>query len=138
MATDFAGSTFAEELSTASWVMYSSVSIITQSLISPVLTQGYTPLSKYSGLLLLGVPPEQGYGWIRKYKKLNMALNLSGETSDAAGEACFRWYIAQAFGNASKEYTPRVMKQTDRCSKDFYKMALQLFCYTIIMCKIMR
>ena len=59
------------------------------------------------------------------YEKFNMALNLSGETVDDAGEACLCWYIAQAFGNASKEYTPRIAKQTDSGSKDFYGKALQ-------------
>ena len=59
------------------------------------------------------------------YEKFNMVLNLSGETVDDAGEACLRWYIAQAFGNASKEYTPRIAKQTDSGSKDFYGKALQ-------------
>ena len=59
------------------------------------------------------------------YEKFNMALNLSGETVDDAGEVCLRWYIAQAFGNVSKEYTPRVMKQTDSSAKDFYGKALQ-------------
>lgn len=58
------------------------------------------------------------------YEKFNMALNLSGETVDDAGEACLCWYIAQAFGNASKEYTPRIAKQTDSGSKDFYGKAL--------------
>lgn len=59
------------------------------------------------------------------YEKFNMALNLSGETYDEACEACLCWYIAQAFGKASKEYTPRVVKQTDNGSKDFYGKALK-------------
>ena len=47
------------------------------------------------------------------YEKFNIALNLSGESSDEAANSCLRWYIAQAFGNASKEYTPKAAKQTD-------------------------
>ena len=35
------------------------------------------------------------------FDKFNMALNLSGETSDEAADSCLRWYIAQAFGNVS-------------------------------------
>jgi hypothetical protein len=31
------------------------------------------------------------------FDKFNMALNLSGETSDEAADSCLRWYIAQAF-----------------------------------------
>lgn len=58
------------------------------------------------------------------YEKFNMALNLSGDTSEEAVDACLRWYIAQAFENASKEYTPKVSKQTDE-HKDFYGKALQ-------------
>ena len=30
------------------------------------------------------------------FDKFNMALNLSGETSDEAADSCLRWYIAQA------------------------------------------
>ena len=59
------------------------------------------------------------------YEKFNMALNLSGDTSEEAVDVCLRWYIAQAFGNASKEYTSRVVKQNDSGSKDFYGKALQ-------------
>ena len=58
------------------------------------------------------------------YEKFNIALDLSGESSDEAANACLRWYIAQAFENASKEYTPKVSKQTDD-NKDFYGKALQ-------------
>lgn len=36
------------------------------------------------------------------YEKFNIALSLSRELSDEAANACLRWYIAQAFGNASK------------------------------------
>ena len=59
------------------------------------------------------------------YEKFNIALNLSGETSDEAADTCLRWYIAQAFGNASKEYTPKVTKQADGVTKDFYGKAIQ-------------
>lgn len=59
------------------------------------------------------------------YEKFNIALNLSGDTSEEAVDACLRWYIAQTFENASKEYTPRVVKQTDGSTKDFYGKALQ-------------
>lgn len=58
------------------------------------------------------------------YEKFNMALSLSGESSDEAANACLRWYIAQAFGNASKEYTPKATKQTN-ANRDFYGKALQ-------------
>lgn len=58
------------------------------------------------------------------YEKFNIALSLSGESSDEAANACLRWYIAQAFGNASKEYTPKVIKQADE-KRDFYGKALQ-------------
>ena len=58
------------------------------------------------------------------YEKFNIALNLSGESSDEAANSCLRWYIAQAFGNASKEYTPKAAKQTD-ANRDFYGKALQ-------------
>ena len=58
------------------------------------------------------------------YEKFNIALNLSGESSDEAANSCLRWYIAQAFGNASKEYTPKAIKQTDE-NRDFYRKALQ-------------
>ena len=44
------------------------------------------------------------------YEKFNIALTHSGETSDEAADACLRWYIAQAFGNGSKEYTPRATR----------------------------
>ena len=44
------------------------------------------------------------------YEKFNVALAHSGETSDEAADACFRWYIAQAFGNVSKEYIPRATR----------------------------
>jgi len=59
------------------------------------------------------------------YEKFIMALNLSGKTADEAGEACLCWYIAQAFENVSKEYTPRAVKQNDNHVKDFYGKALQ-------------
>lgn len=59
------------------------------------------------------------------YEKFDMALNLSGDTPDEAGEACLRWYIAQAFGNVSKEYNPRVVNKTGSDVKDFYGKALQ-------------
>lgn len=58
------------------------------------------------------------------YEKFNIALNLSGESSDEAANSCLRWYIAQAFGNASKEYSPKAVKQTD-ANRDFYGKALQ-------------
>lgn len=58
------------------------------------------------------------------YEKFNIALNLSGESSDEAANSCLRWYIAQAFGNASKEYSPKAAKQTD-ANRDFYGKALQ-------------
>ena len=58
------------------------------------------------------------------YEKFNMALKLSGDTSDEAAEASLRWYIAQAFGYASKEYKPKAGKQTDGSTKDFYGKAL--------------
>ena len=58
------------------------------------------------------------------YEKFNIALSLSRELSDEAANACLRWYIAQAFGNASKVYTPKATKQTDT-NKDFYGKALQ-------------
>lgn len=29
------------------------------------------------------------------FDKFNMALNLSGETSDEAADSCLRWYIAR-------------------------------------------
>ena len=58
------------------------------------------------------------------YEKFNIALGLSGESSDEAANSCLRWYIAQAFENASKEYTPKVSKQTDE-NKDFYGKAMQ-------------
>lgn len=58
------------------------------------------------------------------YEKFNIALRLSGESSDEAANTCLRWYIAQAFGNASKEYTPKAMKQTDG-NRDFYAKALK-------------
>ena len=44
------------------------------------------------------------------YEKFNIALNLTGETSDEAADACLRWYIAQAFGNVSKEYAKEIRK----------------------------
>lgn len=56
------------------------------------------------------------------YEKFNIALSLSGESSDEAANACLRWYITQAFGNASKVYTPKATKQTDM-NKDFYGKA---------------
>lgn len=59
------------------------------------------------------------------YEKFNIALTLSGETSDEAADACLRWYIAQAFGNASKEYTPRATRVSDSADKDFYGKAIQ-------------
>ena len=59
------------------------------------------------------------------YEKFSIALNLSGETADEAGETCLCWYIAQAFGNASKEYSPKASKQCDNGSKDFFGKALQ-------------
>lgn len=59
------------------------------------------------------------------YEKFNIALNLSGETSDEAADACLRWYIANAFGNASKEYTPKVTKQAVSATKDYYGKAIQ-------------
>ena len=58
------------------------------------------------------------------YEKFNIALNLSGESSGEAANSCLRWYIAQAFGNASKKYTPKAAKQTD-ANRDFYGKALQ-------------
>ena len=54
----------------------------------------------------------------------NLISTYLGESSDEAANACLRWYIAQAFENASKEYTPKVSKQTDD-NKDFYGKALQ-------------
>lgn len=59
------------------------------------------------------------------YDKFNMALNLSSETSDEAAESCLRWYIAQVFENASKEYTPKSVRQKDNEEKDFYGKAVQ-------------
>ena len=59
------------------------------------------------------------------YEKFNIALNLSGDTIDEAIDASLRWYVAQAFGNVSKEYTPRITKQVDGSSKDFYGKAIQ-------------
>ena len=59
------------------------------------------------------------------YEKFNIALTLSGETFDEAADACLRWYIAQAFGNASKEYTPRATRKIDSNEKDFYGKAIQ-------------
>ncbi|WP_346936035.1 hypothetical protein [Clostridium sp.] len=59
------------------------------------------------------------------YEKFNIALNLTGETSDEAADACLRWYIAQAFGNASKEYIPKTGKLIDNIDKDFYGKATQ-------------
>jgi len=59
------------------------------------------------------------------YEKFNIALNLSEDTLEEAMDNCLRWYIAQAFENASKEYTPRIVKQTDSNTKDFYGKALQ-------------
>ena len=59
------------------------------------------------------------------FDKFNMALNLSGETSDEAADSCLRWYIAQAFGNVSKEYTPRATRVSDSADKDFYGKAIQ-------------
>lgn len=59
------------------------------------------------------------------YEKFNMALNLSGDTSEEALDTCLRWYIAQTFGSASKEYTPKAVKQTDVSTKDFYGKALR-------------
>lgn len=59
------------------------------------------------------------------FDKFNMALNLSGETSDEAADSCLRWYIAQTFGNVSKEYTPRATRTIDSNEKDFYGKALQ-------------
>ena len=59
------------------------------------------------------------------YEKFNIALTLSGETSDEAADACLRWYIAQAFGNVSKEYTPRATRTIDSNEKDFYGKAIQ-------------
>ncbi len=58
------------------------------------------------------------------YEKFNMALNLSKETSDEAVDVCLRWYIAQVFENTSKEYTPKIIKQTKDNNKDFYGKAL--------------
>ena len=63
------------------------------------------------------------------YEKFNMALSLSGDTLEEAADSCLRWYIAQVFGNASKEYKPRVVKQTDSGSRDFYGKALQLLMF---------
>ena len=59
------------------------------------------------------------------YDKFNMALNLSGETSDEAAESCLRWYIAKTFESASKEYTPKVTRPIDTDEKDFYGKAVQ-------------
>lgn len=59
------------------------------------------------------------------YEKFNIALNLTGETSDEAAETCLRWYIAQAFSNASKEYTPKTSKLIDNEDKDFHGKAVQ-------------
>ena len=59
------------------------------------------------------------------YEKFNIALALSGETSDEAADACLRWYIAQVFGNASKEYTPRATRTINSNEKDFYGKAIQ-------------
>lgn len=59
------------------------------------------------------------------FDKFNMALNLSGETSDEAADSCLSWYIAQAFGNVSKEYTPRETRVSDSADKDFYGKAIQ-------------
>ena len=56
------------------------------------------------------------------FDKFNMALNLSGETSDEAADSCLRWYIAQAFGNVSKEYTPRATRVSDSADKDLGKL----------------
>lgn len=59
------------------------------------------------------------------FDKFNMALNLSGKTSDEAADSCLRWYIAQAFGNLSKEYTTRATRVSDSADKDFYGKAIQ-------------
>lgn len=59
------------------------------------------------------------------FDKFNMALNLSGETSDETADSCLRWYIAQAFGNVSKEYTPKATRVSDSADKDFYGKAIQ-------------
>lgn len=59
------------------------------------------------------------------YDKFNMALNLSSETSDEAAESSLRWYIAQTFESASKEYTPKVARTMDSEEKDFYGKAVQ-------------
>lgn len=58
------------------------------------------------------------------YEKFNVALRLSGESFDEAVNVSFRWYIAQVFGNASKEYSPRITKQADE-NRCFYGKALQ-------------
>lgn len=59
------------------------------------------------------------------FDKFNLALNLSGETSDEVADSCLRWYIAQAFGNVSKEYTPKATRVSDNTDKDFYGKAIQ-------------
>lgn len=58
------------------------------------------------------------------YKNFKIALSLSGETSDEAADACLRWYIAQAFENASKKYSPQNIKQTNSVKDSNYGKAL--------------
>ena len=58
------------------------------------------------------------------YEKFNLACMLSGDTSEDAMDSCLRWYIAQAFETASKEYNPKVVKQTEDSPKDFYGKAI--------------
>ena len=58
------------------------------------------------------------------YEKFELALKLSGETDEKAIDSCLRWYIAQSFGNVSKEYTPKA-KVVGSEDKDYNGKALQ-------------
>ncbi len=58
------------------------------------------------------------------YEKYNIACNLTGETDEQAIESALRLYIAKAFANVSKEYTPKLTSLSENKYKDHYGKAL--------------
>lgn len=58
------------------------------------------------------------------YDKFCLALTLTGQAQDEAAESCLRWYIANAFEQASHDYNP---KKKPIPPKDYYgKAALRI------------
>ena len=58
------------------------------------------------------------------YRKFCIALNLRNETEDAAGENFMRWYISEAFEEASQAYNPKKIQNVAE-NMDFYGKANQ-------------